>query len=511
MNEATAVHAALPSPSLPPILSEADAAARLEELDGDLQTLASTGAPPEATLAPMEEALVLRVRLHGTHAPSVASLCASLTEAYNAAALQHLDHGRLPAAYELLSKAETLTEPQGGLAGELSTRCRLRGVTFNNFGCFYKRRGKYHAALHYLERAQRVEQHAPPGAVENAPGTLLNICAVLSKMGRHREALTYAEEAVEEARTLAAAEGGEEGEGAAARGVVAMAQHSVAVESEHLGRRERAAAAYRAAARAAAAAWGEESAMAHAMQQSWHDFCTQTRWGERQAARRGAAGSPGRARPIRPQSAPRSPASGPPRPRPAVPPAPATPPRAPLPRARPRPASAGAGRPLFGASLPITTSEERSENDAQRVLRQIPGYVRPRSAGAAPWPGARPPGPELAGVGRDGGGRAGGRARPASARPASARPASASTWRGPSVRGRRVEESLQEARRVYAGSGARDLRAFAAAERRRDERERQLQARDIARRTGARSPSREGGRRETVVVDTMFGPVEYSL
>ena len=47
-------------------------------------------------------------------------------------------------AYELLKKAEILTSPSGYIADK-KIRMKLRAVTFNNFGCFYKRRGKLHA------------------------------------------------------------------------------------------------------------------------------------------------------------------------------------------------------------------------------------------------------------------------------------------------------------------------------------------------------------------------------
>jgi hypothetical protein len=49
-------------------------------------------------------------------------------------------------AYELLKKAEILTSPSGYITDN-KMRMKLRAVTFNNFGCFYKRRGKLHAAL----------------------------------------------------------------------------------------------------------------------------------------------------------------------------------------------------------------------------------------------------------------------------------------------------------------------------------------------------------------------------
>lgn len=52
-------------------------------------------------------------------------------------------------------------------------------------GCYYKQRGKLHAALHYLERTLKIEEAAATGAVENPASTHLNIAATLSTLGRH--------------------------------------------------------------------------------------------------------------------------------------------------------------------------------------------------------------------------------------------------------------------------------------------------------------------------------------
>lgn len=52
---------------------------------------------------------------------------------------------------ELLKKSELLTErdPSG------------RAVTYNNFACYYRKQGKLHAALKYLEKAEIIESKVP--------------------------------------------------------------------------------------------------------------------------------------------------------------------------------------------------------------------------------------------------------------------------------------------------------------------------------------------------------------
>jgi hypothetical protein len=84
-------------------------------------------------------------------------------------------------AYELLKKAEILTSPSGYITDK-RMRMKLRAVTFNNFGCFYKRRGKLHAALQYLAKALKIELTSEE--VDNPAGTHLNLCATLSQLAR---------------------------------------------------------------------------------------------------------------------------------------------------------------------------------------------------------------------------------------------------------------------------------------------------------------------------------------
>ncbi len=126
---------------------------------------------------------------------------------------------------ELLKKAEILTErdPAG------------RAVTFNNFACFTRQQGRLHAALSYLQKALAIEQKLKH--VDNPADTHLNLCAVLSQMKRHEEALTHAQSAL----SLLQDElfGGPQGAAAAAAkpdriAVLAIAYHNLGVEHEFL-------------------------------------------------------------------------------------------------------------------------------------------------------------------------------------------------------------------------------------------------------------------------------------
>jgi tetratricopeptide (TPR) repeat protein len=96
---------------------------------------------------------------------------------------------------ELLHKAVSLTEE-----GD-----RYRAVTYNNFACIFRRTKKLRSALSYLEKALEIEYnylHFSEQAVEdclqisNPCDIHLNICAILSQMGKHELALQHAMKAL---------------------------------------------------------------------------------------------------------------------------------------------------------------------------------------------------------------------------------------------------------------------------------------------------------------------------
>jgi tetratricopeptide (TPR) repeat protein len=125
---------------------------------------------------------------------------------------------------ELLKKAEILTEhdPSG------------KAVTFNNFACFSRQQGRLHASLSYLQKALAIEQKLPH--VDTPADTHLNLCAVLSQLGRHREALEHSQQALMLLQEELFADG------ASARAaqkpdriaVLAICYHNIGVECEFL-------------------------------------------------------------------------------------------------------------------------------------------------------------------------------------------------------------------------------------------------------------------------------------
>lgn len=96
---------------------------------------------------------------------------------------------------ELLHKAVSLTEE-----GD-----RYRAVTYNNFACVFRRTKKLRSALSYLEKALEIEYnylHFSEQAVDdclqisNPCDIHLNICAILSQMGKHELALQHSMKAL---------------------------------------------------------------------------------------------------------------------------------------------------------------------------------------------------------------------------------------------------------------------------------------------------------------------------
>ena len=84
-----------------------------------------------------ERSLLLRRDRFGLHSNQVATVCKRLVLLYNSWAMKALREAGYGQALEMLEKAEILTESRGGIT-EKTTRLRLRAVTLNNFGCYYK-------------------------------------------------------------------------------------------------------------------------------------------------------------------------------------------------------------------------------------------------------------------------------------------------------------------------------------------------------------------------------------
>merc|ERR1712014_150257 len=121
----------------------------------------------------------------------LSTLFERLALGYNTLGMKHLKDNDTETSSKFFEKAEALTDP-ANLHMNPDSRLVLRAVTYNNMGCFYKSMTKLHTALQYLRKAQNIEERSN-GRCQNPAGTHLNLCALLSQMGKHQEALTHAQ------------------------------------------------------------------------------------------------------------------------------------------------------------------------------------------------------------------------------------------------------------------------------------------------------------------------------
>lgn len=173
---------------------------------------------------------------------------------------------------------------------------RYRAVTYNNFACIFRRTKKLRSALTYLEKALEIEYnylHFSNQAVEeclqvsNPCDIHLNICAILSQMGKHELALQHSmkaliliqDELVSKMSSEPDMEGDENESGLPAQSrkpedrmiVLCIAYHNIAVEQEFLKQYQASLNSYAKAAQSASKYLGE----GHPMTQNMNEVLTQ--------------------------------------------------------------------------------------------------------------------------------------------------------------------------------------------------------------------------------------------
>merc|ERR1740138_354630 len=136
-----------------------------------------------------------QVTVQGMQDNFLSTLFERLAVGYNTLGMKHLKDGNTEISCKFFEKAEALTDP-ANLHMNSDSRLVLRAVTYNNMGCFYKSMSKLHTALQYLKKAQKIEER-PNSRCQNPAGTHLNLCALLSQMGKHPEALSHADKALQ--------------------------------------------------------------------------------------------------------------------------------------------------------------------------------------------------------------------------------------------------------------------------------------------------------------------------
>ena len=102
---------------------------------------------------------------------------AELCEIYNDLASEMLESGDAPGALNLLRKAEGVG---------INNFCKVK--TLNTLACYYRHVGKARIAENYLLKALEIQC--------DMSNTHVNLCAVLSELGKHEDAMLHAMQAV---------------------------------------------------------------------------------------------------------------------------------------------------------------------------------------------------------------------------------------------------------------------------------------------------------------------------
>lgn len=220
-----------------------------QALERDLQQtqnvcikLQTQGMYPEA-LKFMERCLTLTSELHGPESGLAWEARKNVADLCNMLAMNALNTGEMDQCYTLLTRAEQLTAGKSG--APTGDRLRLRAVTLNNLGCYYKKKGRLRSALKCLGKALKIESRLKD--VKNPADTHLNICACQSQLGRHTEALEHAQAALILLQDELFSSSGAEVQAPPKErvAVMAIAYHNVAVEQEYLKKFDLAIQSYR--------------------------------------------------------------------------------------------------------------------------------------------------------------------------------------------------------------------------------------------------------------------------
>jgi len=211
--------------------------------DGAVRCLESVLRAEQATVQQMQDTVL-------------STLFERLAVGYNTLGMKHLKDGQTDISCRFFEKAEALTDP-ANLHMNPESRLVLRAVTYNNMGCFYKSMSKLHTALQYLKKAQKIEERSN-GRCQNPAGTHLNLCALLSQMGKHTEALQHAQRAWQLLKESPPPPAGEGPPGSSSQSLACVAHFNMGAELEHLKRPGEAIKAYQSALDSCNAELGEE-------------------------------------------------------------------------------------------------------------------------------------------------------------------------------------------------------------------------------------------------------------
>ena len=104
---------------------------------------------------------------------------------YNKQAMNALKNEQMEVAYNLLSQAERILHRK-----PVSNMPKLLSLTYNNFGCFYKRENDCLTAIQYFHKSISEGSKGKQNSL-NIAGTHLNLCTIYSMVEEHPQALSH--------------------------------------------------------------------------------------------------------------------------------------------------------------------------------------------------------------------------------------------------------------------------------------------------------------------------------
>uniref|UniRef100_A0A7S3YP45 Uncharacterized protein n=1 Tax=Lotharella globosa TaxID=91324 RepID=A0A7S3YP45_9EUKA len=167
----------------------------LNMLDQTVANFSNQGDDLQAIEA-MEMSLLFRRKHFGLSSPQTYVYREKVAKEYNRLSVVFMEKDQMKLSADLLEKAQIL--------GELYPN--VLAVTYNNLGCYYRKKGKNRTALNYLKEALNVESAiATPHLSPETQGVLstmklpamgpihisdthLNLCAIYSDLARHKDA-----------------------------------------------------------------------------------------------------------------------------------------------------------------------------------------------------------------------------------------------------------------------------------------------------------------------------------
>ena len=176
----------------------------------------------------------------------------------NRDAMNYLKEENYSLALETLQSADKMLKTI-----DQASNNKLQAITLNNFGCFYKRINKPNVALRFLKKACQKESIEPVDNT-NLAGTLLNICAIYSQLGKHDLALEHGCKALHLVEKC-------ESSSPNLVSTLIIGYHNTGVEYEFLDQMKQAVECYKAAWQCASKQLGENNPLTQSIHKSYNE------------------------------------------------------------------------------------------------------------------------------------------------------------------------------------------------------------------------------------------------